>query len=83
MLTTPQVQEVGQAECEDKVGAGDVNWLHESNSRSDLYCQRTESVFPLDLELEDSAYNHLEASKGGKDAYLKEDSLRLSQNPDD
>lgn len=70
MLTTPQVQWVGQAEHEDKVEAGDVNWLPESNSRSDLHQWRREFVFPLGLELEDSAYNHLEAAEGGKDAYL-------------
>lgn len=46
VLTTPLVQQVGQAEDEVKVEAGDVNRLHEPSSSSDLYHCRKDSLFP-------------------------------------
>lgn len=55
---------MGQAEHDFKVEAGAVNWLHEPNSRSDFYHWGRESLFPLGLLLEDSAYNNLEISEG-------------------
>lgn len=68
VLTTPWSNKWAKAEGEMKIEAGDVNWLHEPSSRSDLYCCKRESLFPLGLELEDSANNHLETSDRGKGA---------------